>query len=194
MSLLIAEIDKTLPPELPSSDDNREKLAKRQANAAVALLKMNQSGKVWPLLKHSPDPRVRSDLIHKLSPLGADAQAIVKRVNEETEITIRRALLLSLGEHGEKDFSLEDDMIPARSRIPVPELLACHVLSPRPIGSTRHRGRALEQAGAAPFTPLRCVRGSELICKDSDRAILTSSVSSLSHSGKPTPRAPRACR
>ena len=50
-----------------------EKLAKRQANAAVALLRMNQPAKVWPLLKHSPDPRVRSYLIHRLGPLGADA-------------------------------------------------------------------------------------------------------------------------
>ena len=108
LPLLAGEIDKTLPPDLPSSDGRRETLSERQANAAVALLRMNQSAKVWPLLKHSPDPRVRSYLIHRLSPLGADAKAIVKRLEEETDITIRRALLLSLGEYGEKDFTLED--------------------------------------------------------------------------------------
>ena len=59
---------------------------------------MNQPEKVWPLLKHSPDPRVRSYLIHRLSPLGADAEAIIKRLDEEPDVTIRRALLLSLGE------------------------------------------------------------------------------------------------
>ena len=64
---------------------------------------MNQPAKVWPLLKHSPDPRVRSYLIHRLSPLGADARAIVKRLDEEPDLTIRRALLLSLGEFGEKE-------------------------------------------------------------------------------------------
>ena len=69
---------------------------------------MNQPEKVWPLLKHSPDPRARSYLIHRLGPLGADATAIVKRLDEEPDITIRRALLLSLGEYGEKDFSLAD--------------------------------------------------------------------------------------
>jgi formylglycine-generating enzyme required for sulfatase activity len=69
---------------------------------------MNKPEKVWPLLKHSPDPRVRSYLIHRLSPLGADAGAILKRLDEEQDITIRRALLLSLGEYGEKEFSLED--------------------------------------------------------------------------------------
>lgn len=89
-------------------EDTKEMLAKRQANAAVALLKMNQPEKVWPLLKHGPDPRVRSYLIHRLHPLGADAGAIVKRLDNEPDITIRRALLLSLGEYGEKDLLAKD--------------------------------------------------------------------------------------
>jgi serine/threonine protein kinase/formylglycine-generating enzyme required for sulfatase activity len=108
LPLLIGEIDKKLPPDLPSSDGKREKLAKRQANAAVALLRMDQPEKVWPLLRHGPDPRVRSYLVHRLSPLGANAKAIVRRLEEEPDLTIRRALLLSLGEYGEKDFALED--------------------------------------------------------------------------------------
>jgi formylglycine-generating enzyme required for sulfatase activity len=86
-------------------DDFKEKLAKRQANAAVALLRLGRPEKVWPLLKHSPDPRVRSYLIHRLGPLGADAEAIIKHFEEEPDITIRRALLLSLGEYSEKDLS-----------------------------------------------------------------------------------------
>ena len=107
LPMLTGEIDKKLPSDLPSSDEKREKLAKRQANAAVALLRMNQPAKVWPLLKHSPDPRVRSYLIHRLSPLGADASAILKRLDEEPDVTIRRALLLSLGEYDEKGLSPE---------------------------------------------------------------------------------------
>jgi serine/threonine protein kinase/formylglycine-generating enzyme required for sulfatase activity len=102
--ILHVEIDKRLPPEVPSSDERRDQLAKRQANAAVALLRMNQPAKVWPLLRHSSDPRVRSYLVHRLSPLRADAKAIVQRLEEEPDLTIRRALMLSLGEFGEKDF------------------------------------------------------------------------------------------
>jgi serine/threonine protein kinase/formylglycine-generating enzyme required for sulfatase activity len=98
LPLLTGEIDKKLPADLPSSDEKREKLAKRKANAAVALLKMNQPAKVWPLLKHSPDPRVRSYLIHRFSPLGADPQAVLKQLDGEKEVSIRRALLLSLGQ------------------------------------------------------------------------------------------------
>jgi serine/threonine protein kinase len=105
LPVLIAEIDKKLPSALPSSDEKRDKLAKRQANAAVALLKMNRPEHVWPLLKRTPadDPRVRSYLIHRLYPLGADAGAVIKHLDEEPDITIRRALLLSLGEFNEKE-------------------------------------------------------------------------------------------
>src|SRR5262249_22253089 len=99
--LLTSEIEKKLPSDLPSSDEKREKLAKRQANAAVALLRMNQPEKVWPLLRcrdQPDDPRVRSYLIHRLSPLGIEAGAIIKRLDGEPDVTIRRALVLSLGE------------------------------------------------------------------------------------------------
>ena len=85
------------------ADDPREKLAKRQANAAVALLRLKQEEKVWPLLARSQepdDPRVRSYLIHRFGPLGAEAAAIIKRLEEEKDVTVRRALVLSLGEFG----------------------------------------------------------------------------------------------
>jgi formylglycine-generating enzyme required for sulfatase activity len=100
LPLLLDEVDRRLPP----AESDKEKLAKRQANAAVALLKMNRPGMVWPLLKHDPDPRVRSYLIHRFGPLGADASALIQRLAEEQDVTIRRALILSLGpeEFGEQ--------------------------------------------------------------------------------------------
>jgi serine/threonine protein kinase/formylglycine-generating enzyme required for sulfatase activity len=100
LALLLAEIDKKPLADRPSSDPEREKLTKRQANAAVALLRMNQPEKVWPLLKRSgewDDPRVRSYVIHKLGPLGTNVQAIVDRIDAEKDVTIKRALILSLG-------------------------------------------------------------------------------------------------
>jgi len=106
LATLIAEIDRKLPAD--AKDDEKEKLAKRQTNAAVALLKMNQPAKVWPLLRHSMDPRVRSYLIHKFSPLRADAKEITSRLDVEKDITIRRALLLSLGEFDEKVLPRDD--------------------------------------------------------------------------------------
>ena len=81
------------------SESEKETFARRQGNAAVAILRMGQAEKVWPLLKHSPDPRLRTWIIHRLSPMGASPQAIVKRLEEESDVTIRRALILALGEY-----------------------------------------------------------------------------------------------
>jgi eukaryotic-like serine/threonine-protein kinase len=106
LTLLLGEVDKQLPPDV--AEDAIEKLAKRQANAAVALLRMDRAEKVWPLLKHSPDPRARSYLIHRLSPLGADVRALIKRLDQELDMTIQGALLLSLGEFGEQKFPLPE--------------------------------------------------------------------------------------
>src|SRR5262249_13464328 len=46
-------------------------LAQRQANAAVALLRLPgaPAEKVWPLFQHRRDPSARSWLIHRLQPL-----------------------------------------------------------------------------------------------------------------------------
>ena len=89
-----------------ATEDQKELLAKRQANTAVALLKLGRPENVWPLLKFSPDPRVRSYVIHWLSPLGVDPQAIVKRFDTESDVTIRRALVLMLGEFSESQLSM----------------------------------------------------------------------------------------
>jgi formylglycine-generating enzyme required for sulfatase activity/class 3 adenylate cyclase len=105
LPLLTGEIERTLPPD--AKDDAREELARRQANAAVALLKMNQPAKVWPLLKHSPDPRARSYLIHRFSPLGADPRTIINRLEVEPDLSIRRALILSLGEFAYQEIGPE---------------------------------------------------------------------------------------
>ena len=104
--LLTAAIERKLPTD--AADEAKDELAKQQANAAVVLLRMNQPAKVWPLLKHSPDPSARSYLIHRMGPLGVDAKIIIKRLEVEPDITIRRALVLSLGEFDDNAVPLED--------------------------------------------------------------------------------------
>ncbi len=106
LPVMAAEIDRKLP--AGAEDDAKEKLAKRQANAAVALLKMNQPAKLWPLLQHGPDPRVRSYLIHRMASLGIEAGVIVHRLDGERDLTIRRALLLALGQFGEAGLPPEE--------------------------------------------------------------------------------------
>ena len=112
LPLLQDEIKKPLP---AITEEAKEILAKRQANAAVVLLKMNHADKVWPLLKHSPDPRepsydprVRSYLIHSFAPLAADVTAFVRRLDEEPDISSRRALILCLGEYDTAQFPIAE--------------------------------------------------------------------------------------
>jgi formylglycine-generating enzyme required for sulfatase activity len=61
---------------------------------------MGRWEKVWPLLRHSEDPTLRSYLIDRLGPGGAAARSVIERLNPESEpdVSARRALLLALGE------------------------------------------------------------------------------------------------
>ena len=84
------------------SEETKDRLAKRQANAAVALLKLDREQKVWPLLEHRPDPRARSYLIHRLAPLGADPNQVMTQLDTQDDVSIRRAMILTLGEFNEQ--------------------------------------------------------------------------------------------
>ncbi|MCA9177997.1 MAG: SUMF1/EgtB/PvdO family nonheme iron enzyme [Planctomycetales bacterium] len=87
------------------AEEVKDDLAKRQANAAVALLKMKQTELVWPYLAHRPDPRGRTYLIHRLAPLGASPEVLLAKLEDKsTEASIHRALLLALGELTSEQF------------------------------------------------------------------------------------------
>jgi formylglycine-generating enzyme required for sulfatase activity len=93
------------PPE-KATEAQREAFAMRQANAAVALFRLGNSEEVWPILKFTPDPNVRSYVIHWVSPLGAEPQPILQRLDSEPDVSIRRALVLMLGEFPESQLSI----------------------------------------------------------------------------------------
>ena len=57
-------------------EEVKDRLAERQARAAVALVRMGKAEEVWPLLRHSADPRLRSFIVNWLNPLGADPKLI----------------------------------------------------------------------------------------------------------------------
>ncbi|HKI19965.1 MAG TPA: SUMF1/EgtB/PvdO family nonheme iron enzyme, partial [Isosphaeraceae bacterium] len=58
------------------SEQAKDQLAERQARAAIALIRMGKAEEVWPLLRHSADPRLRSFIVNLLKPLGADPGAV----------------------------------------------------------------------------------------------------------------------
>ena len=92
--------------EQPKADPEY-KIAKQQVNVAVALLVMGRGEKVWPLLKHSSDPTQRSFLMERLGPGGVDANLLLSRLAEKQDVSIRRAILLSLGEFVDRLSELE---------------------------------------------------------------------------------------
>jgi formylglycine-generating enzyme required for sulfatase activity len=124
----VAAMDETVAADLESlkGDEEKERLAKRQANAAVVLLRLGRAERVWPLLEHPAhplaracgfsDPRVRSYLIDRLRPLGADPRALLERLDREKKISIRRALLLALAEFDPDQLS-PTDREPLLSRV-----------------------------------------------------------------------------
>jgi formylglycine-generating enzyme required for sulfatase activity/tRNA A-37 threonylcarbamoyl transferase component Bud32 len=94
---LRAELTKAVPEK--AADADKDRLAFRQANAAVTCLHLGEARPVWPLLIHSPDPSRRTYLTHHLGPYGIDVTVLMERLQSETDLSARRALLLSLGEY-----------------------------------------------------------------------------------------------
>jgi formylglycine-generating enzyme required for sulfatase activity len=94
---------KVLSEQAGADPEARLKLARRQADAVVALAALGRWGKVSPLLRHVPDPTLRSYVIDRLGPGGVEARAVFERLSLEREpdVSARRALLLALGEFGE---------------------------------------------------------------------------------------------
>jgi formylglycine-generating enzyme required for sulfatase activity len=109
-------------PAPEATKDDKVTLARRQANAAVALAAVGRWEKVWPLLRHSPDPTVRSYLIDRLGPGGAAVRAVSERLNpaQEPDVSVRRALVLVLGEFD------KDRLPPAEREALVPRLLGLY--------------------------------------------------------------------
>ena len=60
----------------PGSEQRQDELAERQARAAIALVRLGKADEVWPLLRYSADPRLRSFIVNWLNPLGVDPKAI----------------------------------------------------------------------------------------------------------------------
>jgi serine/threonine protein kinase len=79
-------------------DASAEARDRRRANAACALIALGSAHAGWPLLRFTSDPEARSFLIHELGPAGIAPATLVDRLRMEDDPSIRRALILALGE------------------------------------------------------------------------------------------------
>jgi eukaryotic-like serine/threonine-protein kinase len=117
-------------------DPAKDELAERQARAALALVRLSHASEVWPLLRHSADPRLRSFIVNGLEPLGVDPKTIVAALDRRDsaatlhsppaaqkmdailfhpETSTKRALILALGTYGTEALSLgEREALAAR--------------------------------------------------------------------------------
>lgn len=80
------------------SEMEKERLADQQANLAVAALRLKNLEKVWSLLRHSTDPRLRTKIIHLLSDCQVSPVPLIERLANEPDVSTRRAIILALGE------------------------------------------------------------------------------------------------
>ena len=80
----------------PIDEEHLDRFAMRKANAAVALLQLNATDEVWPLLRHTKDPRLRAILIDRFGQLDCPVQVLIDRLQLESDVSVRRALFLSL--------------------------------------------------------------------------------------------------
>jgi hypothetical protein len=80
------------------SHEDSESVDSRRANAAVALVILGQHDSGFRLLRFAPDPQARSFLVHRLGPAGIVPGELFVRLRDEPDVSIRRALILALGE------------------------------------------------------------------------------------------------
>lgn len=108
------------------SKSEADRIYTRQANAAVALLKMNRDAPVWPLLKDRADPCARSFIIHRAGSLGVDFNILLETFIGKPDEELRRPLLLSFGEYS------NEQLLPEQRRGIIPLLLELYQDHPDP--------------------------------------------------------------
>jgi serine/threonine protein kinase/formylglycine-generating enzyme required for sulfatase activity len=81
------------------SEFSRDALAQRQANAAAALLLLDQADPVWQHLRQTTAPFFRTWLVHRLAATGADPRRPLEQIETETDERSHRALLLALSRY-----------------------------------------------------------------------------------------------
>jgi formylglycine-generating enzyme required for sulfatase activity len=96
---LSAQLDRSL--LATAKQEDKEALARQQAQAAVALLHLGRTERVWPLFHQPEDPTLRTYLIHRCAALGVDPTILAHHLllGEEKDASVRQGLLLALGEY-----------------------------------------------------------------------------------------------
>jgi formylglycine-generating enzyme required for sulfatase activity len=76
----------------------RSVLMNVRARSAAVWLALGQEESVWPLLKHSSDPTLRTRVIHGLSAVVITPEDLIDSLSLQDDASVRRAMLLVAGE------------------------------------------------------------------------------------------------
>ena len=95
-------------PSPAATREERSNFARRQANAAIAGVRLGTIDPLWPLLEASDDPGLRAFLIERLAPLGCPPAILIERLTREPKNSVRAALLLSLRQYTSEQFSPDE--------------------------------------------------------------------------------------
>jgi serine/threonine protein kinase len=79
-----------------ASDQEIQALASRQANAAIMLMGVGETDQVWAMLGTGSDPVVGNLIVQRMGSQGVKVEQILQRLDVETDVAVRRALLTSL--------------------------------------------------------------------------------------------------
>ncbi len=94
-SYLEQQLAENTPPD--STPEIKIEGFKKRAMLGLALLGMSKGEKAWSLLAHSTDTTVRSYMIEWILQSGTDPKNLMARLNEEADLSAKRAILLALG-------------------------------------------------------------------------------------------------
>ncbi|MGE3804623.1 MAG: SUMF1/EgtB/PvdO family nonheme iron enzyme [Gemmataceae bacterium] len=95
LKLFRAELGKQ--PAADWAQERRNALARRKANAGIALCWSDRVDVVLPAFKADPDPCARSYLIERLGMYHFDSDKLFELIGKQSDTSIQRGLLLALG-------------------------------------------------------------------------------------------------
>jgi formylglycine-generating enzyme required for sulfatase activity len=90
--------------KLPVSESD-VMVIRRQANIGLMLIKLGQQDSVWPVLQSSPNPSVRTHLIHWMPKQDVSPELLFAQYETDARPDVRHSLLLALGEYAESQLS-----------------------------------------------------------------------------------------
>jgi serine/threonine protein kinase/formylglycine-generating enzyme required for sulfatase activity len=94
-----------------------DRLVARKAQAAIALARLGRLDHFWPLLRPSPDPRLRAALIKGLAKGALPHETLVDRLSfPETDPVERQAILLALADSSENFHSPRTGIVTEKAR------------------------------------------------------------------------------